>query len=91
MPRGALNRTRIASCAVALDRPDTRQLDDYYLGRAVAEIAGTVLYRVNDLKTGRKPPPPALRKVLAGPVRSAAGRARSLSRRGGRGRHERAA
>jgi leucyl aminopeptidase len=76
---GALNRTRIASCAVALDRPDTRQLDDYYLGRAVAEIAGTVLYRVNDLKTGRKPPPPALRKILAGPVRKAPPAERGLT------------
>jgi leucyl aminopeptidase len=76
---GALNRTRIASCAVGLDRPDTRQLDDYYLGRAVAEIAGTVLYRVNDLKTGRKPPPPALRKILAGPVRKAPSAERGLT------------
>jgi leucyl aminopeptidase len=76
---GALNRTRIASCAVGLDRPDTRQLDDYYLGRAVAEIAGTVLYRVNDLKTGRKPPPPALRKILAGPVRKAPPAERGLT------------
>ena len=76
---GALNRTRIASCAVALDRPDTRQLDDYYLGRAVAELAGTVLYRVNDLKTGRKPPPPALRKILAGPVRKAPPAERGLT------------
>src|SRR3984885_10661795 len=69
---GALNRTRIASCAVGLDRPDTRQLDDYYLGRAVAEIAGTVLYRVNDLKTGRKPPPPALRGLTHGAAVAAA-------------------
>jgi leucyl aminopeptidase len=75
----ALNRTRIASCAVALDRPDARQLDDYYLGRAVAELVGTVLYRVNDLKTGRKPPPPALRKILAGPVRKAAPAERGLT------------
>jgi leucyl aminopeptidase len=76
---GALNRTRIASCAVALDRPDARQLDDYSLGRAVAELTGTVLYRVNDLKTGRKPPPPALRKILAGPVRKAPPAERGLT------------
>ncbi|HSY04365.1 MAG TPA: leucyl aminopeptidase [Steroidobacteraceae bacterium] len=75
----ALNRTRIASCAVALERPDARQLDDYYLGRAVAELAGTALYRVNDLKTGRKPPPPALQKVLAGPVRKAQPAGRGLT------------
>jgi leucyl aminopeptidase len=67
----ALTRTKIASCAVALDRPDARSLDDYYLGRAVAEIVGAVLYRINDLKTARKPPPAALKKVLAGPARKA--------------------
>lgn len=67
----ALSRTRIASAAVALDRPAARELDDYYFGRAVAEIAGSTLYRINDLKTGKKPPAVALKKVLAGPVRKA--------------------
>jgi leucyl aminopeptidase len=75
----ALARTRIASCAVALDRPEARQLDDYYLGRAVAEITGAALYRVNDLKTAKKPPPPALKKVLAGPVRKVAAAERGLT------------
>jgi leucyl aminopeptidase len=75
----ALTRTRIASCAVALDRPDAKQLDDYYLGRGVAELAGATLYRINDLKTARKPPPPALKKVLAGPVRKAAAAERGLT------------
>ena len=65
----ALGRTRIASVALGLDRPAARELDDYYFGRAVAEIAGATLYRINDLKTGKKPPAPALKKVLAGPVR----------------------
>jgi len=76
---GALSRTRIGSCAVALDRPEAKQLDDYYLGRAVAEITGTVLYRINDLKTARKPPPPSLKKVLAGPARKAAATERGLT------------
>jgi leucyl aminopeptidase len=67
----ALARTRIGSVALALDRPAARELDDYYFGRAVAEIAGATLYRINDLKTGKKPPAPSLRKVLAGPVRKA--------------------
>jgi leucyl aminopeptidase len=75
----ALARTRIGSCAVAIDRPEARQLDDYHLGRAVAEIAGSALYRINDLKTGRKPPPPALKRVLAGPVRKAAAAERGLA------------
>jgi leucyl aminopeptidase len=74
----ALARTRIASCAVALDRPDARQLDDYYLGRGVAEITGSALYRINDLKTARKPPSPALKQVLAGPARKAAAVERGL-------------
>ena len=75
----ALLRTRISSCAVALDRPEVKELDDYYLGRAVAELAGAALYRINDLKTARKPPPPALKKVLAGPVRRATAAERGLA------------
>src|SRR6202165_6031837 len=74
----ALARTRIASCAVAIDRPEAKQLDDYYFGRAVAELTGAALYRVNDLKTGKKAPAPALAKVLAGPVRKAAAAERGL-------------
>jgi len=65
----AITRTRIASAAIAIERPPAKDLDDYYLGRAVAEIVGSVLYRVNDLKTAKKPKAPALQKVLAGPVR----------------------
>jgi leucyl aminopeptidase len=75
---GALGRTRIASVALALDRPAARELDDYYFGRAVAEIAGAALYRINDLKTGKKPAAPALKKVLAGPVRKADAAARGF-------------
>ncbi|HVO48003.1 MAG TPA: leucyl aminopeptidase [Steroidobacteraceae bacterium] len=67
----ALTRTRIASAAVALDRPPVKELDDYYFGRAVAEIFGTALYRINDLKTAKKPKPHALQKIVAGPVRKA--------------------
>jgi leucyl aminopeptidase len=74
----ALSRTRIASVALALERPPARELDDYYFGRAVAEIAGATLYRINDLKTGKKPPAPALKKVLAGPVRKAEAAARGF-------------
>jgi leucyl aminopeptidase len=75
---GALGRTRIGSCAVALDRPPARELDDYYFGRGIAEIAHAAFYRVNDLKTAKKPPPPALRKILAGPVRRAEAATRGL-------------
>jgi leucyl aminopeptidase len=75
----ALARTRITSCALAIDRPEAKQLDDYYFGRAVAELTGAALYRVNDLKTGKKAPAPALAKVLAGPVRKAAAVERGLA------------
>ena len=71
----ALGRTRIESAAFAVDRPPGKELDDYYFGRAVAEIVGAGLYRVNDLKSAKKPKPPALEKVLAGPVRKSAAQA----------------
>jgi len=64
----ALARTRIASAALALERPAARELDDYYFGRASAEIAGAALYRVNDLKSARRARPPALSRVRVGPV-----------------------
>ena len=65
----AVLRTRIASIAVAIERPAGKELDDYYFGRAIAEIVGSSLYRVNDLKTAKKPKSPALQKVFAGPVK----------------------
>jgi leucyl aminopeptidase len=65
----ALGRTRIASVAFALARPSFKEVDDYYFGRIVAEVVGTALYRVNDLKTAKKPKPPALENVIAGPVK----------------------
>jgi leucyl aminopeptidase len=60
---GQCLKTRAADIVIALDRPGATQLDDYYLGRAIAEITGHVLYRTNDLKTARKPPKPALSRV----------------------------
>jgi len=68
---GALGRTSIRSAAVGIDRPPTKELDDHYFGKSVAELAGSALYRVNDLKTGKKPKAPALETIVAGPVRSA--------------------
>ncbi|MBS0365588.1 MAG: leucyl aminopeptidase [Proteobacteria bacterium] len=75
----ALGRTRVASCAIALDRPPAKELDDYYFGRAVGEITAASVYRINDLKTGRKPPTPALKKVIAGPARKAQAVQRGLT------------
>jgi leucyl aminopeptidase len=67
----AISKTRIASIAVAMERLPAKDLDDYYFGRVIAEVVGSTLYRVNDLKTNKKPKPHALQKVLAGPVRKA--------------------
>jgi leucyl aminopeptidase len=60
----AATRTRITSLALALPRPATKVLSDERLGRAVAEITGHTLYRVNDLKSAKKPRPHALERVI---------------------------
>jgi leucyl aminopeptidase len=66
----ALARTRIKSAAFGMDRPAAKDLDDYYFGKVVAEVVGTALYRVNDLKTAKKAKPPALEKIFIGPVKA---------------------
>ncbi len=67
----AATRTRITSLALALPRPATKLLSDERLGRAVAEITGHTLYRVNDLKSAKKPRPHTLaRVVVAAPAKS---------------------
>jgi leucyl aminopeptidase len=69
----AATRTRIAALALALPRPTAKLLSDERLGRAVAEITGHALYRVNDLKSAKKPRAPALaRVVVATAAKSAA-------------------
>ncbi len=67
----AVLRTRSTSLALGIDRPASLHLDDYYFGRAVAELTQSALYRINDLKSGRKPRPAALATVLAGPLTEA--------------------
>jgi leucyl aminopeptidase len=62
----AATRTRISALALALPRPTPKLLPDERLGRAVAEIAGNSLYRVNDLKSAKKPRAPALARVVVG-------------------------
>ncbi|HTU64776.1 MAG TPA: leucyl aminopeptidase [Steroidobacteraceae bacterium] len=65
--RAAINaaaRTRITSLALALPRPTAKSLSDERLGRAVAEIAGHALYRVNDMKSAKKARPHALARVV---------------------------
>ena len=67
----AATRTRVTSLALALPRPAAKALSDERLGRAVAEVTGNTLYRVNDLKSGKKPRPHALaRVVVAAPAKA---------------------
>jgi leucyl aminopeptidase len=75
----ALSRTGIRSAAFGLDRPAAKELDDYYFCKCIAELAHAALYRVNDLKTGKKPKNPTLDTILAGPVRASAA---EVARRG---------
>jgi leucyl aminopeptidase len=79
---GALAKTRVESAAVALTRPATRDLDDYLFARSAAEITHAALYRVNDLKSAKKPPAPALKSLKFGPVGTSATAARRGLRHG---------
>jgi leucyl aminopeptidase len=56
-------KTRAAHLALAIEQPEQGPVSDYYLGRAIADLTGTALYRVNDLKSARKPPRYALQRV----------------------------
>jgi len=60
----AATRTRVTSLALALPRPAAKVLSDERLGRAVAELTGNTLYRVNDLKSAKKPRAHALTRVV---------------------------
>ena len=64
-------KSRATSLLFAIDRPSATQMDDYYFGRAVAELTGAALYRVNDLKSERGRKRPALNTVrVAGVAKS---------------------
>jgi leucyl aminopeptidase len=70
---GAATRTKVASLALALPRPSVKTLSDERLGRAVAEVTGNTLYRINDLKSTKKPRAHALsRVVVAAPAKAVA-------------------
>ncbi len=68
----AILRTNAKSAALSLTRPGARELDDYTCARSSAELAQLGLYRINDLKTGNKPRPPALERLQIGPFRRTA-------------------
>jgi leucyl aminopeptidase len=70
----AVGKTRARSAALALERPPRRELDDLHFGRSIAEFLAATLYRVNDLKTGARPPAPQLERLLIGPVKGAGAR-----------------
>ena len=63
----ALGRTRIASATLSLPAPDSRGFDAPLRARAAVEAVGSALYRVNDQKSGKRPPKPALAKLKVGP------------------------
>lgn len=60
---GQCVKSQSSSVLLAVERPAAAQMDDYYLGRAVAELTGSALYRVNALKSARAARRPALRSV----------------------------
>ena len=64
----ALARTRVGAADLAIELPASDAPDAYYLGRSVAEISGDALYRVNDLKSGRRPRPAPLARLGVGPI-----------------------
>ncbi len=65
-------RTKAHSLALGLPRPAAKLLDDAVFGRVIAELTGNALYRINDLKSSKKPPAPSLEKVLVAAAGAAA-------------------
>jgi leucyl aminopeptidase len=64
-------KSRAAHLTLAIDQPPSEAVDTYYLGRAIADLAGLALYRINDFKTARKPPRHALKRVTIAGVTAA--------------------
>jgi leucyl aminopeptidase len=58
----AVGRTGAKSAVSFLSQEAVSGTDDYYLGRAAAEVVGAAHYRIPNLKTSKKPPQPALQK-----------------------------
>jgi leucyl aminopeptidase len=59
----ALTRTGTQHAVSWLSHEPVSGLDAYYAGRFAAEAAANVLYRIPDLKTGARPPAPALHRL----------------------------
>lgn len=63
-----VTRTRVKSIAIALSRPETRELDDYLHARSLIEAVHHALYRVNHLKSKDPTPAVVLEKISFGPI-----------------------
>jgi leucyl aminopeptidase len=67
----ALGRTRVASATLALPVPQSKDqskgFDASLQARAAVEAVGGALYKVNDQKSGKRPPRPALARLRIGP------------------------
>ncbi len=62
----ALSQTGARNCMSWLAHPSVTGLDSYYTGRFTAETTLHTLYRVPDLKTGKKQPLPSLKRISLG-------------------------
>jgi leucyl aminopeptidase len=64
-------KTRAAHSIIAIESATTEPPDAYYQGRTISELVGQAEYRINDLKTARKPPKPAQRRVTIANIKPA--------------------
>ena len=72
----AVNKTGSVQATSYLSQETVAATSSYYIGRTSAEVAGNSSYRINDLKSAKKAPPPKLKKlgiaILGTPERSQA-------------------
>lgn len=59
----AVTRTGSVHATSYLSQETVAATNAYYVGRCSAEVVAQITYRVPDLKTAKKPTPPALRKL----------------------------
>ncbi|HEX2584484.1 MAG TPA: M17 family peptidase N-terminal domain-containing protein, partial [Steroidobacteraceae bacterium] len=59
----AVNKTGSVQATSYLSQETVAATNAYYVGRTSAEVAGNNTYRVNDLKSAKKAPPPKLKKL----------------------------
>ena len=59
----AVNKTGSVQATSYLSQETVAATSAYYVGRSSAEVAGNNTYRVNDLKSAKKSPPPKLKKL----------------------------